>query len=86
MTTATPSRHAVGTWPTVAVLTVLWAATLTNQVWVFGILFLIWAGWDIATGESSFLQRIHRRRNPIAFWSVELSWIGFGLLWIFYPV
>ncbi len=74
------------TWPTLAVLALLWAATIASQTWVLGLLFLGWAAWDIVTGESFFLQRIRRRTNPVTFWAVELSWIGFGLIWILFPV
>jgi hypothetical protein len=85
MTTATSTPPATRSWPTLAVLALLWAAIVASQLWVFGILFLIWAAWDITTGESHFLQRIHRQYNPVTFWAVELAWIGFGLLWILYP-
>ncbi|MGI9613072.1 MAG: hypothetical protein ACR2QO_09195 [Acidimicrobiales bacterium] len=89
MSTPTTATTGIGrtsrTWPTLAALALLWAATFANQVWVFGLLFLGWALWDIATGESFFLQRICRRDNPLAFWAIELSWIGFGLVWLLYP-
>ena len=85
MSTATAARTSARTWPTLVVLAVLWAATIANQLWVFGILFLLWAAWDITTGESYFIQRIRRQQSPLTFWAIELSWIGFGLLWILYP-
>lgn len=37
MTTATSTRPSVRTWPTLAVLAVVWAAIVASQPWVFGI-------------------------------------------------
>ena len=85
MTALTAGRRSIGTWPTVAVLVVLWLATFAGQYWVFGVLFIAWAAWDIASGETNFVQSIRRSDSPVAFWAVELSWIGFGLLWILAP-
>ncbi len=85
MTVPTSVASGTKTWPTLAGLALLWAATLANQTWILGVLFLGWAAWDITTGESFFLQRIRRASNPVVFWAVEVSWIGFGLLWMFQP-
>ncbi len=86
MTTTSPMTKPAGkTWPTLVVLAVLWATSLVSQVWVFGLLFLAWAAYDIVKGESFFIQRITRRHHPLTFWAIEASWIGFGLLWIFAP-
>ena len=86
MTTTTPATpRDPRTWPTLVVLAATWAVTAIGQIWIFGLLFLAWAAYDIAMGESYFLQRIKRNDNPLVFWAIELSWIGFGLLWILYP-
>ncbi|MEM9132444.1 MAG: hypothetical protein AAF962_11290 [Actinomycetota bacterium] len=85
MTAETSTRPAVRTWPTIAVLVGLWVATLLGHLWVFGVLLIIGAAWDIRAGESHVLQRISRRQTPRVFWAVVLSWIAFGLLWLLYP-
>ena len=82
MNTTAATKPTSRPWPTLVALAVMWLATLANQIWVFGVLLLAWAFWDIATGESHFLQRVGRRQNPVTFWAIQFSWIGFGLLWI----
>ena len=51
-------------WPTIAALAVIWVFTLANQIWTFAVLFIAWALYDIATGESNFIERITRTRPP----------------------
>lgn len=85
MTTAPTAGPATRTWPTLVALGVLWVASLVSQVWVFGLLFLAWAAYDIVKGESFFIQRITRRDHPLTFWAIEVSWIAFGLFWILAP-
>ena len=72
-------------WPTWVALAALWALTLANQYWVYALLFLAWAAYDLATGESHFIQRVARRDQPVTFWLVVSTWILMSLLWIAYP-
>ena len=52
--------------------------------WVYGLLLVAWGLYDLLTGESVFVQRITRRRQPVTYWLVVLTWILFGVLWIVY--
>lgn len=72
-------------WPTWLALVVLWALTLTNQVWVYALLFIGWAIYDITTGESNFIQRTTRQDNPVTFWVIVSTWVALSILWIVYP-
>ena len=47
---------------------------------VFALLFVAWAGYDVVTGESVFVQRLTRREQPVAFWLVVSTWLAFGAL------
>ncbi|HAI63907.1 MAG TPA: hypothetical protein DDY35_11365 [Acidimicrobiaceae bacterium] len=69
----------------VAGLVVLWAAALAGQVWVFALLFLGWAAYDVWAGESHFIQRVTRAEHPVVFWSIVASWVAMSILWIVYP-
>lgn len=80
--TRTPAR--ADRWPVVVGLVLLWLAVLADQVWVFGVLFIGWAVLDIRSGESHFVRRVTRRRQPLLFWAVIASWIAMSLLWILY--
>ena len=71
------------TW--IALLTV-WFAVLMNQPWIFGLLFLAWAIFDIVTGKSSFVQNIPRQSHPVAFWVVVFTWLAFACLYIAYSI
>ncbi len=76
---------AVKLWPTWAALAVVWFLTFTGQYWVYALLFLAWAVYDLATGESSFIQRVTRRAQPVTYWLVVSTWILLAALWIVYP-
>ena len=72
-------------WPTWAGVAALWILTYTEQWWVYPVLFLVWAVYDVATGESNFIQRVSRRAQPFTFWLVVSTWILLSVMWIAYP-
>lgn len=72
-------------WMTWTALSVLWVLTFTGQLWMWPVLFLGWAAYDIVTGESNFVQRVTRRANPITYWLIVGSWVVLSLLWLLYP-
>ena len=63
----------------------VWAFALSEQTWLFALLFLAWAAYDIATGQSSFVQRVTRRDQPGTYWLVVLTWVVQSVLWLAYP-
>ncbi|MEO1058970.1 MAG: hypothetical protein AAFY28_18840 [Actinomycetota bacterium] len=76
----TDSRRVV--WPVGIALTLLWVAALSGQVWVFAVLFVGWALFDVAAGESHFIRRVARAEHPILFWAIVVSWIALSVLWL----
>ena len=77
--------RAVRQWPTWVALVALWIFTLAEQFWLFPALFLAWAAYDLVTGQSSFVQRVTRREQPVTYWLVVATWIALSILWIVYP-
>ena len=77
--------RAVRQWPTWVALVALWIFTLAGQFWLFPVLFLAWAAYDLVTGQSSFVQRVTRREQPVTYWLVVSTWIALSILWIVYP-
>ena len=84
-TSRTEPASPVRTRPTLIALAIIWALSLTGQVWVFAVLFIGWAILDLVTGESFFIQHVTRRDTPVTFWAVVLSWFALGVLWLVYP-
>jgi len=82
--TTTP-RVGIRPWPTLLGLAVIWVLTLSGHTWIFAVLFLGWALFDLVTGESHFIQRVTRGHNPITFWAVVTTWIAIAVLWLIYP-
>lgn len=74
------------TWPTLTALAVIWSLTIADQTWVYALLFLAWGLYDLAVGESSFIQRVTRRDHPVTYWLVVGTWILLSVLWLAYPV
>ena len=75
----------IGQCPTWVALGALWIFTLAGHVWILAALFLAWAAYDIVTGESSFVQRVTRREQPLTYWLVVSTWVALSILWIVYP-
>ena len=85
-TPARPTRiRSLRLWPTWVAVAALWAFALSGQIWLFAVLFLAWAAFDIATGESSFVQRVTRRNQPVTYWLVVSSWVLLSVLWLAFP-
>ncbi len=72
-------------WMTWVGLAALWVLTFSGQYWMWSALFLGWAAYDIFTGESSFIQRVTRRGDPVTYWLIITSWVALSLLWLLYP-
>ena len=79
------TSSAVKPWLTWTALAAMWLLTFTGQYWVYPLLFLAWAAYDLVTGESSFIQRVTRRAQPVTYWLVVSSWILLAVLWVAYP-
>lgn len=71
-------------WRAILAVVLLWIAALTGAVWVFAILFIIWAIADILTGEAHLIEAVPRATHPVTFWAVVVSWIAMSALWLFY--
>lgn len=80
-----PLRGLRRPWMTWAGLAALWVLTFSGQYWMWSALFLGWAAYDIVTGESSFIQRVTRRGDPVTYWLIVSSWVALSLLWLLYP-
>ena len=81
----TPSQNRFRPWLTWVALAAIWCAAVLDQLWVFSLLLLAWALYDIRTGESLFIQRITRRSQPVTYWLIVATWIAFAVLGIVYP-
>lgn len=82
--TSSPSSPAAGAmkWRTIGGLILVYAATLFNLQWAWGIMFLIWVVPDLFTGVTYFMEPISKQENPILYWVIVLSWILMSVLMI----
>jgi len=72
-------------WKTILGLVLLLVAIAMNWMWVFGVLFILWALNDIATGETHFVERIQRGESPALFWVIVLLWLLLSGYLLFEP-
>lgn len=84
MQTRNDPQGGVRPWPTWVALAAVWCAVFIDLGWVYGLLLVAWGLYDLLTGESIFIQRITRRRQPVTYWLVISTWMLFGVLWITY--
>ena len=82
--TGTPSQSRFRSWSTWTALAAIWCAVFLDQAWIFSLLLVAWALYDICTGESLFIHRITRRHQPVTYWVIVSTWISFGVLGILY--
>lgn len=71
---------------TLVALAAVWATVLVESLlWVWGVIFSVWALIGILSGETFLVTRLRREDQPVLFWLVSLSWLAIGILWIIYP-
>lgn len=63
-------------------LGVLIAATVVEWYWVWGVLFVYWAGVAVASGETYLVESIYRRDHPWLFWLLVVMWAALGLWYV----
>ena len=66
-------------WKTILALILVCAAILLEQNWLWGVLFLFWSVLSVRSGETFFVERLSRRRDPVLYWLVVAIWIGLSL-------
>jgi len=73
-------------WKSCLALAALWGATLLEQEWVWGVMFLLWAIPALKYGRVFLLEDVRRDRYPVVFWLIVFTWIGLSLLLIVYDL
>ena len=71
-------------WRSILALAAVYAALLTDQNWVWGVIFLIWVVPSLRSGETFFVETVRRSENPATFWAIILSWIGLSAMLFLY--
>ena len=77
-----PSRRAnrkTLKWRTIVGLILMYIAVALNWQWIWGVLSLYWVLPGLYAGVTYFIEPIDRRENPILFWIIALTWIGFSI-------
>lgn len=69
-------------WRTIAGLILVYAATIFNLQWAWGIMFLIWVIPDLFSGVTYFMEPISKQENPILYWVIVISWILMSVMMI----
>lgn len=67
-------------WIDAVALAALWVGVILGQVWVFGVLFVSWAIYDIVRRRTHFINEFGRSDQPIMFWLIAISWLILGIL------
>ena len=68
------------------VLILLFVAVIFNISWLWGLLFLYWAGHSWMTGHVFFVEDVSRHENAPLFWAVIVSLTVIGLYYTAYIV
>jgi len=53
---------------------------LTQQYWLFGLLFLAWVIIDLKDKQTYLMEIIERRSNPILYWIIVAMWLSFAIM------
>lgn len=83
-TNTSSSSQAVSSmkWRTIAGLFLVYAATIFNLQWAWGVMFLMWVIPDLFTGVTYFMEPISKQENPILYWVIVISWILMSVMMI----
>lgn len=67
-------------------LVAVWTISLVPALSVvWGVVFVLWAGLALWTGETYLFGSHNRQAEPLLFWLVALSWLAMGMLWVVAP-
>ena len=70
-------RHPVK-WRALLGLLLVWASAVAGMYWVWGAILVWWAVSDMRYGDTWFMESVRRSANPIVFWLIVITWLGFG--------
>ncbi len=61
------------------VLLALWGAFFANRLWLWGVLFLVWALPDFFSRRTYLAGVVYRSEQPVLYWCGVSSWCAIGL-------
>lgn len=70
-------------WKTIIALILIYVAIIFNQYWIWAGLFMVWIFPGLLINEVYLVETIKREEQPLLFYWVTLTWIGFALYSIF---
>ena len=83
----TKSRASGGIrWLTLVALAIVVLALIFDLNFIWGLLFLFWAGPSLFTGVTFLVEPIHRSENPRLFWTIVSLWLGLSLTLIVWDI
>ena len=83
----TKSRASGGIrWLTLVALAIVVLALIFDLNFIWGLLFLFWAGPSLFTGVAFLVEPIHRSENPWLFWTIVTLWLGLSLTLILWDI
>ena len=83
----TKSRASGGIrWLTLVALAIVVVALVFDLNFIWGLLFLFWAGPSLFTGVTFLVEPIHRSENPRLFWTIVTLWLGLSLTLIVWDI
>ncbi|MEM9251078.1 MAG: VOC family protein [Planctomycetota bacterium] len=78
---ATPSSIK---WRAIGGLVLAACAIAFDATWLWGVMFLLWVLPDLWRGSTYFFEQVDRRRNPVLFWVIVVTWIALSAAVLFY--
>ncbi len=73
-------------WLTLVALAIVVLAFIFDLNFIWGLLFLFWAGPSLFTGVTFLVEPIHRSENPWLFWTIVSLWLGLSLTLIVWDI
>ena len=69
-------------WTILAAIAGTWIVVLIDQMWLWGIVMVVWAIRDTINADTVFIDTISRSHQPVIYWIVVGSWMSMGVLWL----
>ncbi len=69
---------------TIAALIVLLTATIFEQYWVWGLLFIFFSIHSLFTHNVFLVENIDRDEAPVLFWIIFTMWFVLGVYYTYY--
>ncbi len=72
-------------WGAIISLGVIYLSVFTGWYWLWGLLLLYWAAFDLIYEQCWLTETIEKHHNPVLYYLIVLTWLTLGFYFLISP-